>query len=56
MNHSLIADSQWREIFNSDAAFYGGDSIGNFGADISANNGYIHTIVAANGFVVFQRH
>jgi 1,4-alpha-glucan branching enzyme len=56
INNSRIGDGQWREIFNSDAALYGGDSIGNFGADISATNGYIHPIVPANGFVVFQRH
>jgi 1,4-alpha-glucan branching enzyme len=55
INNSRIEDGQWREIFNSDASLYGGDSIGNFGFDIFAANGYINSIVPANGFVVFQR-
>ncbi|AFZ23831.1 1,4-alpha-glucan branching enzyme [Cylindrospermum stagnale PCC 7417] len=56
INNSRIKDGQWREIFNSDAALYGGDNIGNFGTNISAINGYIHPIVPANGFVVFQNN
>jgi 1,4-alpha-glucan branching enzyme len=54
INNSRIGDGQWREIFNSDASLYGGDSIGNYGINISATNGYINPIVPANGFVVFQ--
>ncbi|HLP87496.1 MAG TPA: alpha-amylase family glycosyl hydrolase [Nostocaceae cyanobacterium] len=55
INNSRIGDGQWREIFNSDASLYGGDNIGNFGSSISANNGSIHPIIPANGFVVFRK-
>lgn len=55
INNSRIGDGQWQEIFNSDASLYGGDNIGNFGCYMSVINGFIHPIVPANGFVVFQR-
>ncbi|WP_260446843.1 alpha amylase C-terminal domain-containing protein [Nostoc sp. 2RC] len=55
INNFGIGDGQWREIFNSDASLYGGDSIGNFGSNIFVTNGYINPIVPANGFVIFQR-
>jgi 1,4-alpha-glucan branching enzyme len=55
INNSQIGGGQWQEIFNSDVSLYGGDNIGNLGANISAINGYIHPIVPANGFVVFKQ-
>lgn len=55
INNSRVGNGQWQEIFNSDAAFYGGNNIGNLGVNISAINGYIHPIVPANGFIVCQR-
>ncbi|BAZ32413.1 alpha amylase, C-terminal all-beta [Cylindrospermum sp. NIES-4074] len=55
VNNSQIADGQWQEIFNSDASRYGGDNIGNFGANIPASNGRFNAVIPANGFVVFQR-
>ena len=29
-----IPDAGWKEVFNSDAAIYGGENVGNFGATI----------------------
>jgi 1,4-alpha-glucan branching enzyme len=49
-----IRDGQWQEILNSDATAYGGDNVGNLGITIPSSNGYIHIIIPANGFVVFQ--
>ena len=51
---SSLGDSQWREIFNSDAELYGGDNVAN-GTTITSSNGRIHIVIPANGFVVFQR-
>jgi 1,4-alpha-glucan branching enzyme len=50
-----LADGAWSELFNSDAAIYGGNNIGNFGASLSAASGRIQIRVPANGFVVFAR-
>ena len=50
-----LGDGSWREIFNSDSSPYGGDNIGNFGATIPSNDGRIHLVIPANGFVVCQR-
>jgi len=45
----------WKETFNSDAAFYGGNGVGNFGATIPASDGRIELRLPARGFVVLQR-
>jgi 1,4-alpha-glucan branching enzyme len=50
-----LPDGLWREIFNSDAAEYGGSGIGNFGADVPASGGHIQVRVPANGVLVFQK-
>ena len=52
---SRLPDGLWREAFNSDASIYGGNNIGNFGADVPAMNGRIQCRIPANGFLVFQR-
>jgi 1,4-alpha-glucan branching enzyme len=44
----------WREIFNSDAAIYGGDNVGNGGATLQVNGGQIDAVIPAHGFVVLQ--
>lgn len=41
--------------FNSDASVYGGDNVGNLGMNLASNNGRIHVILPANGFLVLQR-
>ena len=52
---SRLPDGAWREVFNSDAAIYGGANVGNFGADVPAAGGRLEARVPASGFVVFQR-
>jgi 1,4-alpha-glucan branching enzyme len=44
----------WREIFNSDAAIYGGDNVGNGGATLQVNGGQVNAVIPAHGFVVLQ--
>lgn len=55
ITHPQLGDHQWQEIFNSDAAQYGGAEIGNYGATIVSMDGYIHAEIPKCGFVVFQR-
>ncbi len=50
-----LTDDRYEEIFNSDAATYGGDNVGNAGATISLRNGRFEAVVPANAFVVFER-
>jgi len=50
-----LTDGSWREIFNSDAALYGGFNTGNAGAGLPATNGCIQLVLPANGFVVFEK-
>lgn len=50
-----IPNARWKEVFNSDAALYGGQNVGNGGAIISSNQGRINVVIPANGFVVFVK-
>lgn len=45
----------WKEIFNSDAAIYGGGDVGNYGATLPSGGGSLNVRIPANGFVVLQR-
>ncbi len=45
----------WREIFNSDAAMYGGDNVGNGGSTLQVYGGTINPVVPARGFLVFEK-
>jgi 1,4-alpha-glucan branching enzyme len=55
IDHPALAESRWREIFNSDAAIYGGDNVGNLGAEIPSQNHQLSAVVASNAVVVFRR-
>ena len=46
---------EWQEMFNSDAAIYGGANVGNGGATLPVSNGQINAIIPAHGFVVFEK-
>jgi 1,4-alpha-glucan branching enzyme len=50
-----IPDGEWKEIFNSDAALYGGGNVGNAGAALPSSNGSLNVVVPASGFVVLAR-
>jgi 1,4-alpha-glucan branching enzyme len=52
---SKLWDGEWKEIFNSDAAVFGGNNIGNFGASMRISRGVVKCVIPYNGFVVFQR-
>jgi 1,4-alpha-glucan branching enzyme len=50
-----IPNAAWKEIFNSDAAVYGGQNMGNSGAVIPSNQGRLNVVIPASGFVVFVK-
>jgi 1,4-alpha-glucan branching enzyme len=50
-----IPDAGWKEIFNSDAAVYGGQNIGNGGSIIFSAQGRINVVIPSNGFLVFVK-
>ena len=50
-----IPNAGWKEIFNSDAAIYGGQNAGNSGAAIPASQGRLNIAIPANSFVVFVK-
>ncbi len=50
-----LPDGEWRELFNSGAAIYGGDNVGNDGADLPAGTGRIQIRIPANAFVILQK-
>jgi 1,4-alpha-glucan branching enzyme len=45
----------WREIFNSDAANFGGNNAGNSGGTLVSSSGSLTCIVPANSFIVLQK-
>jgi 1,4-alpha-glucan branching enzyme len=51
---SRLPSGGWREIFNSDAAIYGGGDVGNNGATLQVGSGQINAVIPAHGFVVLQ--
>jgi 1,4-alpha-glucan branching enzyme len=54
-NPALLADGGWTEVFNSDAAVYGGDAVGNAGATLTASGGTISVVIPACGLVAFLK-
>jgi 1,4-alpha-glucan branching enzyme len=50
-----IPNAGWKEVFNSDAAIYGGQNMGNGGAIIPSNQGRLNVVIPASGFVVFVK-
>lgn len=52
---SQLSTGGWREVFNSDATVYGGANVGNSGAVLPVNNGYICAVIPAHGFVVLEK-
>lgn len=54
IRHSRVADAQWREVLNSDAATYGGTDLANPGI-LASSGGALRVRVAANSTLVLQR-
>jgi 1,4-alpha-glucan branching enzyme len=50
-----IPNAGWKEVFNSDAAIYGGQKMGNWGAIIPSDQGRLNVVIPASGFVVFVK-
>ena len=50
-----IPNARWKEVFNSDAAVYGGQNAGNGGGIIHSYQGNLNVVIPANGFVVFVK-
>jgi 1,4-alpha-glucan branching enzyme len=53
--HGALGDGLWRERFNSNAAAYGGDGVGNGPEPRRAAGGSLGVVVPAMGFVVLER-
>ncbi len=45
----------WKEVFNSDAAAYGGWNVGNLSAILPSSPGRLNVVIPASGFVVFVK-
>jgi 1,4-alpha-glucan branching enzyme len=45
----------WCEVFNSDAAIYGGGNVGNAGQVMWSDQSGVTIVIPANGFVVFRK-
>jgi 1,4-alpha-glucan branching enzyme len=55
--YTVVSDAVggwWREVFNSDSRYYGGQDVGNGGAAIAASGDRLTAVIPANGFVVLQ--
>ena len=50
-----LPGGSWAEIFNSDAAHYGGADIGNAGATLETQAGDMRVVLPANGVIVFRK-
>jgi 1,4-alpha-glucan branching enzyme len=50
-----IPNAEWKEIFNSDAAIYGGQNVGNWGSTFSSAQGRLNVVIPANGFALFAK-
>jgi 1,4-alpha-glucan branching enzyme len=48
-----LPPGQWKEVFNSDAAVYGGNNFGNFGATLNGGNTQVN--IPAAGYVVLKK-
>jgi 1,4-alpha-glucan branching enzyme len=55
ISHPSLGDDEWRERFNSDSHFYGGDDVGNRGAVLRVAAGGLELVLPANGFVILER-
>jgi 1,4-alpha-glucan branching enzyme len=52
---SRLPPGAWREVLNSDSAFYGGADVGNLGAALPSEGGRLDLRLPANGLLVLVR-
>lgn len=52
---SLLPDASWREMFNSNAAAFGGDNLGNDGCIRESRNSQFECVLPHNSVIVFRR-
>jgi 1,4-alpha-glucan branching enzyme len=52
---SRLPSGVWKEVFNSDAAVYGGANIGNDGGVLQVSGGQINAVIPAHGFVILEK-
>ena len=52
---SQLGDESWREVFNSDSSFFGGNNVGNAGEILPSGQGWLQSVIPANGLVVLER-
>jgi 1,4-alpha-glucan branching enzyme len=50
-----LGEEHWREIFNSNAADFGGDNLGNGGSVVRATGGRLACVLPANSLLMFER-
>ena len=50
-----LGQENWREIFNSNSASFGGDDLGNGGAVLGGGDGRLACVLPANSVLVFER-
>ena len=50
-----LPNGLWREVFNSDAAIYGGHNHGNFGLDTLVTDGHFQALVPDNAILVYEK-
>jgi 1,4-alpha-glucan branching enzyme len=55
VENGRLPNGQWQEVFNSDAAIYGGNNIGNLGATSPSANGRFDAVIPSNAVVVFRK-
>jgi 1,4-alpha-glucan branching enzyme len=55
LSSDRLGDSEWLEVFNSDAERYGGWNVGNAAQRLHSVNGALNVVLPACGVVVFRR-
>lgn len=55
LRSNRLETGRWREVFNSDAAVYDGDNVGNSGGEATSESGMFSCVIPRNGFVVFEK-
>ena len=54
IRHPWLAGRPWQELFNSDAAVYGGGDIGNGGRALQPAGDELNPVLPASGVLVFR--